>query len=62
MVTLRYDTSREDAALAIMRAGDPVDPSERVAVLKEEGWTRFDETGMPYPRPRNVDPDLGRRL
>lgn len=48
IVVARVSESQVEAATAILRQSNVVDPVERRRVFEEEGWTRFDENAQPY--------------
>lgn len=48
LVVARVDETQVDAATAILRQSNIVDPRARRRVFEEEGWTRFDEGAPPY--------------
>jgi hypothetical protein len=60
LVTARVDDALVPEAQAILRRSSWVDPVERRALYKEEGWTAFDETLEPYAS-EQIEQELDRR-
>lgn len=48
LVTARVEDNLVPEAEALLKRQGWVDPSERRAAYREQGWTRFDETARPY--------------
>jgi len=48
LVTARVPESQEATVAAIMRRNNPVDPTVRGTDYRNAGWTRFDESAVPY--------------
>jgi hypothetical protein len=48
LVTAKVDDALVPEAEAILRRSNGVDPVQRRAAYKEEGWTRFDDSLDPY--------------
>jgi hypothetical protein len=48
LVAVKADGEAGDRALAILNRHNPVNMSERVALWREAGWTRFDSKAKPF--------------
>lgn len=48
IVVARVNETQVDAATAILRQSQGVDPAMRRRAFEDEGWTRFDENATPY--------------
>ncbi len=59
LVTARVEDNLVPEAEAVLKRQGWVDPAERRAAYREQGWTRFDETSRPYAA-EDIEQERGR--